>query len=105
MAVCDDMCDCMLSACRGKVLYGSSLWSSGHKDGFDEGGFDDYAAGMLGISASEEAEGESFRRAAVGQGVGMWTGMQCFQGRFACIDRPLLYGCVSAETLLVLSSR
>jgi hypothetical protein len=48
------------------MLYGSSLWSSGHKGGFNEGGFDDYAAGVLGISASEEAEGESLRRAAVG---------------------------------------
>lgn len=57
--------------CRGEVLYGSSLWSSGHRGGYDEGGFDDYAAGVLGMSASEEAQGESMRRAAVS-----WDGLQ-----------------------------
>lgn len=51
--------------CRGEVLYGSSLWSSGHRGGYDEGGCDNYAAGVLGVAASEEAEGESLRRAAV----------------------------------------
>jgi hypothetical protein len=47
------------------VLYGSSLWSSGHRGGYDADGFDDYSAGVLGIAASEEAEGEAVRRAAV----------------------------------------
>ena len=51
--------------CRGEILYGSSMWSSGHRGGFDADGFDDYSAGVLGISASEEAEGEAVRRAAV----------------------------------------
>lgn len=60
--------ECLTHTCthRGEVLYGSSLWSSGHRGGYeDAGGFDDFAAGLLGISASEEAEGEAVRRAAV----------------------------------------
>jgi len=51
---------------RGEVLYGSSLWSSGHRGGYEDAGFEDYSAGVLGITASEEADGESGRRAAVG---------------------------------------
>lgn len=53
---------------RGEVLYGSSLWSSGRScGGYDsDGGYDDYAAGVLGLTASEEARAEAERRAAVG---------------------------------------
>lgn len=71
LSQCADVSALRAACIRGQMLYGSSLWSSGHKGGFDEGGFDDYAAGVLGISASEEAEGESLRRAAVGHIVGM----------------------------------
>lgn len=59
------LCGVCACVCRGEVLYGGCLWSSGHRGGYDEGGFDDFAAGVLGLSASEEAEGECVRRAAV----------------------------------------
>jgi hypothetical protein len=69
---------------RGEVLYGSSLWSSGHRGvGYDEGGFDDFAAGVLGLSASEEAEGECGRRAAVSlvELSRVWSGLSVLASR------------------------
>lgn len=61
----ESICLCLFAGGSGDVLYGTSLWSSGQQGGYDDGGCDEFAAGMLGLTASEEAEGEASRRAAV----------------------------------------